>query len=50
MLITEVNRKEIHNVKDFNKAISEAKEEGSALLLVNSANFNRYVVLEFPED
>jgi serine protease Do len=50
MLITEVDRKQIHNIKDFNEALSRAREKGAALLLVNTSQFNRYVVLKFQED
>jgi serine protease Do len=50
MLITEVDREDIRNVREFNQAISEAKEEGSALLLVNTPNFSRYIVIKFDEE
>lgn len=48
MLIMEVNRKVVSNIKEFNKAIEEAYEKNSVLLLVNNGQYNQLMVLSFP--
>jgi serine protease Do len=50
MLITQVNRKPVTNVREFRSAIREASREKSVLLLVNSSGHSFYVVLNFPHD
>ena len=50
MLIREVNSEEVSSVREFVNDINEAKENGRVLLLVNTGSFNRYFVLNFPED
>jgi serine protease Do len=50
MLIMEVNRKPVTNVREFRNAIREASHEKSVLLLVNDSGHSFYVVLNFPQD
>ncbi len=50
MLIQEVDRKKVNNVKEFVREIKKAKKGDSVLLLVNTGTFNRFVVLKFDED
>ncbi len=49
MLIQQVNKKNIKNTKNFNKAMKKARKEGSALLLVYNGRFSRYVLLPLPK-
>lgn len=46
MLITEVNRNAVNNIKEFTDAVKDAKKNGSVLLLVNTGSYNRFVVLK----
>lgn len=46
-LIVEINRQKIKNVKDYNKAISEALEKKSILMKVKSGQGTRFLVLKF---
>ncbi|MCA9137433.1 MAG: Do family serine endopeptidase [Planctomycetales bacterium] len=47
MVIVEVDRKPIHSVDEFEKAMAVAKEsDGSTLLLVRSAKGSRFIVLK----
>jgi len=46
-LIMEVNREPVKNVREFNEAMQQAAEQGSALLLVRQEQYIRYVVLRF---
>jgi serine protease Do len=50
VLIMEVNRKPVTNVKEFNKAIADAAKTGKALLLVNDGHYNGLVVLTLPKE
>ncbi len=45
MLIMEVDRKPVENVKEFNEAIAEAAKTGKALLLINDGHYRALVVL-----
>jgi serine protease Do len=45
MLIMEVNRKSVKDIKEFNEAITEAIKTGRALLLVNDGHYRGLVVL-----
>jgi serine protease Do len=47
MLIKEVNQQQIKNTKDFNDAIEQAKNKGTALLLVKHDIYSLYVLLTF---
>ncbi len=47
MLIKEVNRQQVKNTKDFNDAIEQAKNKGTALLLVKHDIYSLYVLLTF---
>jgi len=47
MLIKEVNQQQIKNTKDFNDAIEQAKNKGTALLLVKHDVYSLYVLLTF---
>ena len=50
-LIMEVNRKQVSNVREFNRAIEKAAKEGSVLLLIKQRhNYPRYVVPKLPKD
>jgi S1-C subfamily serine protease len=44
-LIMEVNRRPIHNVKQFNEAIKQASEEGTVLLRVKDEDYTRFIIL-----
>ncbi len=46
MLIQEVNRKAIHNTREFEDAIQEAKSGKSALLLVKDGKYARFVAIK----
>ena len=48
-LIQEVNRWEVRNVRDFEKALEKARDRKSILLLVNDGRFTRYVALSFED-
>jgi len=45
MLIIEVNRTQISNTKEFNKAIEQASKADAVLLLINNGQYNQFVVL-----
>jgi serine protease Do len=47
MLIKEVNQQPVKNTKDFNDAIEQAKNKGTALLLVKHDVYSLYVLLTF---
>ncbi len=49
MLIEEVNRLQVSNTKEFNRAIEKAVEGDAALLLVNNGRYSVYVVLPLKE-
>ena len=49
MLIEEVDRKQIHNTKEFSEAIEEAAKQGKVLLLVNDGRYHQFVVLKLPK-
>ncbi len=48
MLITEVNREAIRNVKQFNEAMAKARQKGKALLRVRSEDWTKYVLIPLP--
>jgi serine protease Do len=50
ILIQEVNRKEVTSVEEFNEAMKEASEKDKVLLLVNNGSYNRFIVLNMPEE
>ena len=50
MLIMEVNREPVKNIREFEEAIKKAKKEGSALLLVNDGRYTRFVVLKLADE
>ncbi len=50
MLIMEVDRKTVENVKEFNKAIADAAKTGKTLLLVNDGRFRFLIVLNITND
>ena len=45
MLITEVNRDPVRNVKQFNEAMAKAKQKGKALLRVHSDEWTKFVLI-----
>ncbi len=45
MLIEEVNRKRVTNMKDFMKALAESRRTGRVLLLVRDKFYRRFVVI-----
>jgi serine protease Do len=45
MLITEVNREPVKNVKQFNEAMAKAKQKGKALLRVRSDEWTKYILV-----
>ena len=49
-LIMEVNRTQVKNTKEFNKAIEKAKEKGSVLLLIRGEDYTRFFVLKLPKE
>jgi serine protease Do len=49
MLITEVNREPVRNVKQFNEAIAKAKSKGKVLLRVRSEEWARLVLIPLPQ-
>ncbi|MCJ7730227.1 MAG: PDZ domain-containing protein, partial [Sedimentisphaerales bacterium] len=48
MLITEVNREPVANVKEFEKAVEKAGR--SILLLLTDGRYARYVILKLPKE
>ena len=48
-LILEVNRREVENVLQFKRAVSEASDKGRVLLLVTDGQITRYVLLEIQD-
>jgi len=49
-LIMEVNRTQVKNTKEFNKAIDKAKEKGRVLLLIRYEDYVRFVVLKLSKE
>ena len=49
MLIQEVNRKAVHNTREFEEAIKADKEAKSVLLLVRDGKYSRFVVLSLKD-
>jgi serine protease Do len=49
MLITEVNREPVRNVKQFNEAIAKAKQKGKVLLRVRSEEGANFVLIPLPQ-
>ena len=45
MLITEVNREPVRNVKQFNEAVAKAKQKGKALLRVRTEERTQFVLI-----
>jgi serine protease Do len=50
MLIMEVNRQPVKNIRDFNKAIEEAAGAGSALLLIDNGTARILLALSLPKE
>ncbi len=50
MLITEVNREPVANVKEFEKAVEKTGKDRSILLLLTDGQFARYVILKLPKE
>jgi serine protease Do len=50
MLIMEVNRKPVENVKEFNKAVASAAKTGKALLLVSDGHYRALLVLNLSKE
>lgn len=50
LLIVEVNRKPVKNIKDFEEAVEKAVEDGAILLLVNNGRYNLFIALNVPAD
>lgn len=50
LLIMEVNRKPVKNIKDFEEAMEKAVEDETILLLVNNGRYNLFIALNVPED
>lgn len=48
-LISEVNRKPIENVSQFQHAIDSTSKQGSLLLLVKDGKYSRYIVIELKD-
>ncbi len=49
MLITEVNREPVRNVKQFNEAIAKAKAKGKVLLRVRTEEWARLILIPLPQ-
>ncbi len=49
MLITEVNREPVRNVKQFNEAVAKAKAKGKVLLRVRTEEWTRLVLIQLPQ-
>ena len=50
MLIMEVDKKNVSNTDDFEKAIEKAIESGRIMLLVNDGKYRQLVVLKIPKE
>lgn len=48
-LIKEVNRRRVHNVQEFNKALALAAEKETVLMLIKNGQGSRYVALSLRE-
>jgi serine protease Do len=46
MLVTEVNKQQVHNVREFQQALKDGAQGKSALLLVREGEGSRYVAIE----
>jgi len=49
VLIQEVNRKQVLNIKEFNEAIEAAGQQESLLLLVSNGRYSQLILLPLPE-
>ncbi len=49
MLVQEVNRKAVHNTREFEDAVKADKEAKSVLLLVRDGKYSRFVVLKLKD-
>jgi serine protease Do len=49
MLITEVNREPVRNVKQFHEAVARAKAKGKVLLRVRAEEWTRLVLIPLPQ-
>ena len=49
MLIVEVNREPVRNVKQFNEAIAKAKSKGKVLLRIRSEEWAKLVLIPLPQ-
>lgn len=50
MLIKEVNRKAVHNTREFNAEIKKSRDDGQALLLVKDGEYSKYILLDLNDD
>jgi len=50
LLIEEVDRQPVANIKEFNQAIKKAAQEASVLLLINNGRFRQLLSLPLPKD
>ncbi len=48
MLIMEVNREPVRNVKQYNEAIAKAKQKGKVLLRVRSEDWTKFILIPLP--
>ncbi|MCX5645771.1 MAG: Do family serine endopeptidase [Phycisphaerae bacterium] len=48
MLILEVNREPVRNVKQYNEAIAKAKQKGKVLLRVRSEDWTKFILIPLP--
>jgi serine protease Do len=49
MLITEVNREPVRNVRQFNEALARAKQKGKVLLRVRSEEWTKLILIPLPQ-
>ena len=49
LLIEEVDRQAVSNVKEFNEAMKKAAKEGGVLLLVNNGNYRELISMALPK-
>jgi serine protease Do len=50
MLIKELNRQPVNNVREFRTIMKKAVQQGQALLLVDNGQLSQFVLLEFEND
>ncbi len=49
VLITEVNREPVRNAKQYNQALTKAKQKGKVLLRVHAEDWTRLVLIPLPQ-